>query len=81
MCLFLTDTRISKSLVLYPEAFSAQTWIQMGLMAVFNEEILQLLAMMVSQILSSPLPTALDQKKKTQNVEVGVIQLFYAIKP
>lgn len=29
----------SKSLVLYPEALCTQAWIQMNLMAVFNEDI------------------------------------------
>lgn len=58
----------SKSLVLYPEAYCTQPWIQMNLMAVFNEHILQLLAMMVSQILSLPFAHSLGQKKSMRSL-------------
>lgn len=38
-CLFFDRHTNSKSLVLYPEALCTQTWTQMNLMAVFNEDI------------------------------------------
>lgn len=44
----------------------------------FNEDILQLLAMMVSQIFRSSFAHSLGHKS---GPEAGVIELFYAIKP